>query len=312
MLDIVKASVVNFMTCWGDKERNLARILQYSESEAQGGAKFIIFPEMALTGYDGEPDKPAKEQMQTRLAETIPGPATDKVAEISKKYGVYIVFGMPERSSEEPSVLYNSAAVLGPEGLIGGYRKIHIPIGEAFWANRGEDPLAFSTPWGLVGVSICYDTYFFPELMRYYRCRGARLILNPTAINQTHAVPLKPQRDLESVSFSNMIYIASSNLCGQEKVMRYYGGSSVIGPSCDGFNSHYYCGSGFWSDIKAHHEPGVVSATVDLTTCEINHNHMWKTNPVFGCPDVRPELYTKWYAELLDDPNWNSLITKNK
>lgn len=310
MKNIAKISTVNFKTIWGKKTANLERIIDIAEREAKAGSDFIVFPEMALTGYDAETEVPREEMMQYRLAETIPGPSSEHVAEVAKKYGVYIAFGMPERDKQDASVLYNSAALCGPDGIIGSYQKIHIPPGEASWASRGETPVSFETPWGLVGVGICYDVYFFPELIRYYRCRGARLILNPTATNTSHAKPVKPQRDLESTSFVNMVFIASANLCGLDKAERYCGGSSVIGPSCDGMNSHYYAGSGFWSKIANDHEPGVVSAIVDFSMCAINHNHMWKTNPVYGCPDVRPELYAKMYAELENDPYWNSL--KNK
>ena len=97
MKDIITVSTVTFNASWGEKEKNLDRIMGYIEAAAKKGSDIVIFPEMALTGYDNETDKPRPEKMQTLLAETIPGPSTLKVEELVKKLGIYAVFGMPER-----------------------------------------------------------------------------------------------------------------------------------------------------------------------------------------------------------------------
>ena len=70
----------------------------------------LIFPETALTGYDVEPgDMPAEERMHRRLAETIPGNATDRVCELTKKYDMYVIFGMAERDADDSTKVYNAA-----------------------------------------------------------------------------------------------------------------------------------------------------------------------------------------------------------
>ena len=178
MKDLMNIAVINFVTLWGDKEQNLSRITGYCEAAGKRGADFIVFPETALSGYDTDHDHPRAEMMHTRLAETIPGPSTEAVAEIAKKYGLYVVFGMPERAN---GTVYNSAAIIEPNGKTYAYRKIHLPFDESSWAEPGDAPVLIPTPWGPVGVTICYDTYCFPELIRYYRAMGARLTLNVTA-----------------------------------------------------------------------------------------------------------------------------------
>lgn len=73
MKDVIKVSTVAFNAKWGEKERNLNRMAGYIETAASEGSNIIIFPEMGLTGYDDEEDKPKPEKMQYKLAETVPG-----------------------------------------------------------------------------------------------------------------------------------------------------------------------------------------------------------------------------------------------
>ena len=161
--DIITVSTVTFNATWGDKAKNLNRIKGYIEAAAKKGSDFVVFPEMALTGYDDEEEKPKAEKMQSKEAELIPGPSSLEVGELTKKLGIYAVFGMPERDPDDPSVIYNALAICGPEGLIRSYRKMHLPYPEPHWATRGDKPCVIDTEWGPIGISICYDSYCFPE-----------------------------------------------------------------------------------------------------------------------------------------------------
>ena len=93
MKDVMKVSTVAFNAKWGDKEANLNRMTGYIEAAAAEGSNLIVFPEMGLTGYDDEEEKPLKEKMQYKLAETVPGPSSEKIAELAKKLGVYVAYG---------------------------------------------------------------------------------------------------------------------------------------------------------------------------------------------------------------------------
>lgn len=88
----------------------------------------LVFPETALTGYDVEaPEVAREERMHRRLAEPVPGPSTEAIARLAKKYGMYVIFGMAERNAEDPEKVYNAAAVIGPEGIIGTSAKFICP-----------------------------------------------------------------------------------------------------------------------------------------------------------------------------------------
>ena len=204
--DVIKVSTVAFNAKWGDKEKNLNRMKGYIEAAASEGANLIVFPEMALTGYDDEEDKAKPDKMQSKLAEVVPGHSSEAIAELTKKLGVYVAFGMPERDEKDSSIIYNAACVCGPEGVIGAYRKIHLPYPEPHWATRGTKPFIFDTPWGPVGLAICYDTYCFQELMRYYAAKGCRLYINCTALAKCHGIALG-STTLEAGCITNQIYI---------------------------------------------------------------------------------------------------------
>lgn len=292
--DVVTIACVNFNALWGKKEENLKRIKGYIVSAAQQGAKIIVFPETALTGYDVKDDKV---EMQKENAETIPGPATEDIAKIAAQYGVFVVLGMPERDANNFDVIYNSAAVIGPDGVIGSARKIQPFNLELKWATKGSEPFVFETPWGPVGVGICYDTYTFPEIARYTTAMGARLYINPTATGGWYRSYGSIGRSeweryyggrLESRSGENGIFIASANLVGKDLTSIFPGGSIIIGPSLTHF-INYYAGS------LSLDEEQLVIATIDLSKAS---RSIYKENPITKTPDFRLQIYEKLLQDL--------------
>jgi predicted amidohydrolase len=291
MKDLLNIGVVNFKTVWGDKSANLAHMEAYVTEAAGRGCEFIVFPETALTGYSSEPDVPYEKKMHVVNAETIPGPATEKMAELAKKYHMFIVFGMPEKSGD---VVYNSAAIIHPDGTTESYRKLHLPFDESGWAVRGDEPKLIDTPWGPVGITICYDTYCFPEIIRYYRAKGARLTLNVTACPDAPCTLGSAQLGLPAYALVNYIYIASSKIIGQEKQNHFAGGSGVIGPVSGGAKA--FVGHTF-SDADREEE-GLFSGVIDLSLADKNAEI-----PIFrrnekGQMDWRHDLYARMYERI--------------
>lgn len=227
--DIITVSTVTLRPMWGQKEQNLNRILGYMKAAKKKGSDLVVFPEMALTAYDDEPDKPVAEKMQHKLAETVPGPSTAKVEALAKELGLYVVMGMPIQDPEKPDTVYNGLAIFTPEGLAGDYHKMHLPAPEPNWATRGDKPFILDTPWGPIGCAICYDTYCFPELMDYYVAKGCRLYINSTALAHCHGKCLGDDT-LRAQVIREGIFIVSSNLGGLDKDNYFWGGSSIMGP----------------------------------------------------------------------------------
>jgi len=302
----IRVSVVNFRPKWGDKQDNLGRMTRYIE-EAKD-SDIIVFPEAALSGYDNIPEVPNNEKMQTQVAEPIPGPTTGIIFELAKKHNITVVFGMFECDPEKPGEVYNAAAIVRPNGEVFKYRKIHLPDDEGSWATRGEKLVTFDTEWGPIGISICYDTYYYPELIRYARAKGARLHLNCTAnyVELWDDVPFRPL--LEAEALRNQIYIATSGQCGQCRHMAYIGGSSVIGSSEESKKTiKYYAGIPFGEE-GADNE-AMYTADLDLDDIDTRFKDpIYDHNPYTGRPDFAPDVYARAFAELADSKEWKSKI----
>lgn len=184
----------------------------------------LIFPELHLTGYS------MKDEV-SHLAEPIPGPSTRKVESVARENGVHIVFGMPEESDVK-GVIHNTAVLVGPKGLIGKYRKIHLPTHSVFDERRyyrpGREAAVFKTNLGVIGLNICYDLYF-PELTRLQTLQGAELVVCISAS------PGLRRRFFEGFCLSrameNAIYLAYVNRVGVEEGLQFWGGSRVIAPN---------------------------------------------------------------------------------
>jgi N-carbamoylputrescine amidase len=140
---------------------------------ADAGATVVVLPELANTGY----------MFRTRaeafaLAEPVPdGPTTARWMALARARGIHIVAGITERDGD---ALFNAAVVLGPDGYVGTYRKMHLWDAENLFFEPGNLGFpVFRTPIGRIGVAICYDGWF-PETFRLQALQGADLICVPT------------------------------------------------------------------------------------------------------------------------------------
>lgn len=209
----------------GDKKHNANLIKKNVKKARQRGADLVVFPELSLTGY-------VTRDVAYELAEPIPGPSTRLLEELAKTEKAYVVFGMLERSDRVHAVLYNTAVLLGPEGFIGKYRKMHLPTHSVFEEKRyfrlGYEAPVFETDIGKLGLTICYDV-FFPEISRLLRLKGAQLLIcisASPAVRRRFFEILTAARAVENTSF--LVYV---NLVGIEDGLQFWGGSRLIAPN---------------------------------------------------------------------------------
>ncbi|MEM3770186.1 MAG: carbon-nitrogen hydrolase family protein [Candidatus Bathyarchaeia archaeon] len=209
----------------GDKQANIRKIEEYTANAKQHGAELVIFPELSLTGYT------IRDEL-FELAEKIPGTSATAIEKTAKKYKVHIVFGMPELSGKAQATIYNSAVLVGPEGYIGKYRKMHLPTHSVFEEKRyfrpGYQAGAFETHVGKIGLIICYDI-FFPEVCRLTRLEGAQLIVcisAAPAVRRSFFETLTVARAIENATF-----LAYVNLVGIEDGLQFWGGSRLVAPN---------------------------------------------------------------------------------
>lgn len=209
----------------GDKEGNLKKFEKVAIRAHRMGANLLIFPELSLTGYV------VKDRIY-ELAEEIPGRSTRQIENIANKTGLYIVFGMPELSKGTHATLHNAAVLVGPQGLIGRYRKMYLPTHSVFEEKRyfrpGYHSTVFQTSLGNIGLIICYDIYF-PEVVRLTRLKGAELIVcisASPAVRRAFFETLTSARAIENTAF-----LAFVNLVGIEDGLQFWGGSRLLGPN---------------------------------------------------------------------------------
>lgn len=234
---VVTLAAVNWHGEWGNKAANLEKMKAKVREAAQLGVNMVCFPELALTGYEcGEEAR--KEQkpcaMHTGAAETIPGPTTEELARLAKELDIYVVFGMPERDAKDPDVQYISAAVVGPEGILGSYRKMHLatpPVWTEYYCFKpGNELPMFETKYGPIGVQICADFWMYPELSRILALKGARIIFNPTGSAVAPGKIDMMRGETTGRSQLTQAYIVSCNHIGKERTISYYGHSTIAGP----------------------------------------------------------------------------------
>ncbi|MFA9376346.1 MAG: carbon-nitrogen hydrolase family protein [Lachnotalea sp.] len=295
--DKITIGVVNFNVRNGDKEHNLTKIEKISIEAAKKNVDLILFPETCLMGYDYFINENILMEEKIKHSEKLDGESVNRIKKIAQSYEIYIIFGMSEK--DDNGNLYNSAIITEPNGTVGAYRKIHPFDKENTWCLKGTTPFMIDTKWGLISVGICYDTYQFPELMRYYVAKGSRLYLNLTALAEE--INLEGSKDaflksyttmLEYGVLANSIYIASSNLCGYDHFNYFGGGSMVIGPKETEFkenNLKVYCG-----DDRNVNE-GLFFAEIDLS---LSKRDIFQKNAITDTPDFRPDLYKQLYSSL--------------
>jgi predicted amidohydrolase len=277
MQDKIKLALCQISSKRENKEANLLKIEKTILKAKQQEASLAIFPELSLTGY-------VVLDEVYELAETIPGPTTVKIEALAKEAGMHIIFGMPELSEKTQGTVYNTAVFVGPQGLIGKYRKMYLPTHSVFEEKRyfrpGYKEAAFQTDLGNIGLSICYDV-FFPEVFRLMRLKGAQLMVcisASPAVRRNYFEILTSARALENTSF-----LAYVNLVGVEDGLQFWGGSRLVSPTGDVI-------------AKAKYDKE------DVVICEVNYCDLRAAETfVPTLRDLRPELFEKLknYSELL-------------
>jgi len=215
----VKIGFFQFAPSIGNVDYNRTRLV---EALLQTDADLLVAPELSVSGYYFSSTAQARE-----LAEPIPGPTTDALSEASAKSGCTIVTGIAELAGEQ---LFNSAVVIGPEGIIGTYRKIHLFNEETLHFTQGRDGFfSFDLKGVKIGVLVCFD-HMFPEAARSLALQGAQIICHPSNL----VLPEYGQLTSRVRAFENRIFWVLTNRWGTETVgkksLTFTGTSQVVNP----------------------------------------------------------------------------------
>jgi len=265
----------------GEPMANRGKIIGQTRAAAERDAKLVIFPECAITGYAFESLEEA-----VPFAEKLDGPSSEALANVCRETGVYAAAGFIESDSDK---FYNSVMLVGPEGVVGSYRKVHLPfLGIDRFLSPGDRPFqVFELPFGKVGLNICYDISF-PESSRVLKLMGAELIVLPT--NWPPGAWRSPEFVVNTRALENHLFYAACNRAGSERGWQFIGRSKVV--DCSG-------------DTLA--EAGTDAEellTVSMDLQEANNNHIVNVPGAYEfdrLADRRPEMY-----ELINEPGHSS------
>ena len=216
----MRAAVAQIDPKLGGVDRNREACLQRLEEAADDGAQLLVLPECAIPGYMFDS---AEEALP--FAEEIPGPSTEALERECRRLGVHVVCGMLER---EGDALHNTAVLIGPHGLIGTYRKTHLPfLGVDRFVAPGDELPVFDTPLGRIGLQICYDLRF-PEVTRALALKGADIVAHPT--NFPLAARLQTEFITRARAAENCVYVLTVNWVGKECLAEFCGWSQIVDP----------------------------------------------------------------------------------
>ncbi len=223
---MVKVAGVQFSTR-GNAGSNLEKALELAALAAEKGAGLVAFPELCTTRWFPGRTK----QASFELAETIPGPSTDRMASFAADHGLVVVLPVFERAGK--GKFFNSAAVIDADGrLLGVYRKIHIPnvMGwhEKFYFLPGDLGFpVFETRVGRIAIQISWDVYF-PEGSRILALKGAELVVVPTS--NAFGNHERWEKMIAGNALANGIYFLRVNRVGREEKQAFYGKTFCMNP----------------------------------------------------------------------------------
>lgn len=234
----VKVGLVQ-MSCTADPVENLNKAIVKIREAAKKGAQVVCLQELFRSLYFCD----VEDYDNFKLAEAIPGPATEALADVAKELGVVIIASLFEKRTN--GIYHNTTAVLDADGTyLGKYRKMHIPDDPAYYEKFYFTPgdlgyKVFKTKFATIGILICWDQWY-PEASRITALMGAEILFYPTAIGwatsqdeATNAEQFGAWQTIQrSHAVANGIHVVSVNRVGFEQngAMKFWGGSFVANP----------------------------------------------------------------------------------
>ena len=273
----------------GQNAQNTRQILSYLESAASQGARLVIFPECAITGYSFK-------TRQEALDSAIPldSPHLTAIQQACSRLNVYAVGGTAEK---EGNTLYNTAVWLGPQGQVDRYRKTHLPwMGLDRFTTASSEPFRIIEIEGLrLGILICYDGSF-PETCRVLTLLGADLIVLPT--NWPEGAMGVVKHLVAARALENHVFHAVCNRVGDEGGFHFLGRSRIANPG------------GEYLAISEDDQPAIIFATFDATLARNKHLvRVPGQHEISRLADRRPELYSPLIHAALVPPKPQGWIT---
>jgi N-carbamoylputrescine amidase len=232
----VKVGIVQ-VSCFKEKEKNLAKTIDKIREAAGKGAQIICLQELFMSLYFCD----VEDYENFKLGESIPGPTTESLEKLAEELKIVIIASLFEKRAN--GIYHNTTAVIDADGkYLGKYRKMHIPDDpgyyEKFYFTPGDTGyMVFDTKFAKIGVLICWDQWY-PEAARITSLMGAEILFYPTAIGWAKHQEQEVNDDQynawqtiqRSHSVANGVHVVSVNRVGEEGDMLFWGGSFISNP----------------------------------------------------------------------------------
>lgn len=241
-METVRVATSNIQVTF-NKKANVDKMVNMTVQAARSGAKLIVFAEQAVQGYFNSLVGPLTTSIiryHQENAEVIPeGESTQRMIKAAQENDIYVIYGMTERDKFFYDVLYNTAVLVGPEGFIGTYRKVHQPIDEKHIYSRGYDFPVYDTAIGRIGMQICMDKEF-PEATREMALKGADIVCELAAwehfigdVVEMCGRSLGSTYDIFDCvrAMENQIWFISSNFVGKNEMGNFCGHANIVDPN---------------------------------------------------------------------------------
>jgi predicted amidohydrolase len=258
----LRIGFLQFAPALGDVQATIQKIGSLLSQSAQ--VDLWVLPELCNSGYNFESMEQARATSEA-IGDSV---FLQYLESLCQQNGFHMVTGFNER---EGDVLYNSALLIGPEGLVGRYRKLHLFMNEKDFFEPGDMGLpVFDIGQAKIGMLVCFD-WLFPEVWRILALKGADLICHPSNL----VLPGLAQKAIPIHALTHRVFVVTANRIGTEADLTFTGLSTIAGPRGDVLLQ------ALPEEERAGH--------VDIDLSLARDKSITRRNDVFG--DRRPEEY---------------------
>jgi len=287
MLDRVRVAAAGVDTKPGELAENVRKIERGAAKAAEQEAQLVLFPELSLTGFipnhpTGNHENWLREalSLSRRFAIPLTHPSIEQLAKTAAAKEILIAVGLLEDAG---NLLYNAQILIGPNGIVGHWRKLHVPMFEMPFYNGGDSLSVAETPLGRIGTNICFDA-LLPESTRLLAVQNVEIVLMPFAADPPPCTPAGwanwAATAIKSRVVENGVFVVASNYVGDVECagvkQSFPGGGMIVSPRGEVMAD--------WTTPAG--EPGMIIADLyqsDLAAARSEPEYLYRFR--------RPELY---------------------
>lgn len=275
-MDVLTAAAISTRNLIGEPDAAIRNMDRWLVRAAEQNAELVLFPELNVSGY-------VPSGVAAQIAETVPGPSTEKIIRLAERYRMTVAFGLIERDRNQ---LHCTHALVNADGIIGKQRKIHIPSQEGSAWSAGDAIEVLDIGKAKVAITICRDA-FFDEMTRTLYFKGAEIVLMPFGYDNVPRSQYLQEtihgKSLLKSAWTNGYFELVCNSAGERPAgqfdphdRRFPGWAGIIGP---------------WGEVLGFADEAGNNEAMIVRQLEPACLLDRRSHPNFLAKELRPELY---------------------